>query len=58
MLEITVEVTKRSKEWKVFQCIKGGEIEVAEIAAKKEWCKILERHMGFCGVSFSFLHFF
>jgi len=58
LLEITVEITKRSKEWKVFQCIKGGEIVVAEIAAKKEWCKIPERHMGFCGVSFSFLHFF
>ena len=58
LLEITVEITKRSKEWKVFQCIKGGEIVVAEIAAKKEWCKIPERHMGFYGVSFSFLHFF
>lgn len=57
LLEIAVKVTKRSKDWKVFQCIQGGEIIVAELAVRKEWCKIPERHMGFCGVSFSFFHF-
>ena len=54
LLEVAVNGTRRSKEWKVFQCIQGGEVVVAEVAARKEWCKIPERHLGFCGVSFSF----
>jgi len=58
LLEIAVKVTKRSKDWKVFQCIQGGEVIVAELAVRKEWCKIPERHLGFCGVSFFFSHFF
>ena len=58
LLEIAVKGTKRSKEWKVFQCIKEGGDCRCRIAPKKEWCKISERHMGFCGFSFSFLHFF
>jgi hypothetical protein len=43
LLEINVETTKPSKEWKVFRCIKGGEFVVAEIAAQKGWCRIHKR---------------
>jgi len=35
LLEVAVKATKRSKEWKVFQCIQGGEIVVTEVAAKE-----------------------
>jgi len=51
LLEIAVKVTKRSEDWKVFQCIQGGKVIIAELAVRKEWCKIPERHLGFCGVS-------
>ena len=54
LLEIVVETTKRSKEWKVFQCIKGGEIMVAEIAAQKRWCRIHKRRLRLFGIPLSF----
>ena len=57
LLEIAVKKTRRLKGWKAFQCVQGR-VVVAEVAVRKEWCKIPERHMGFCGMSFSFFHFF
>jgi hypothetical protein len=54
LLEIAVETTKRSKEWRVFQCIKGGEFVVAEIAAQKRWCRIHKRRLRLFGVPLPF----
>ena len=54
LVEIAVETTKRSKEWRVFQCIKGGEFVVAEIAAQKRWCRIHKRHLRLFGVPLPF----
>jgi hypothetical protein len=49
-----VETAKRLKEWKVFQCIKGGEFVVAEIPAQKRWCRIHKRHLKLFGMPFPF----
>ena len=54
LLEISVETTRWSKEWKVFQCIKGGEFVVAEIAAQKRWCRIHKRHLKLFGMPLPF----
>jgi hypothetical protein len=54
LLEINVETTKLSKEWKVFQCIKGGEFVVAEIAAQKGWCRIHKRCLRLFGMPLPF----
>ena len=56
LLEMAVNITKRSKDWKVFQCIQGGrqgwgEVIITELVVRNEWCKISKRHLGFCGVS-------
>ena len=52
MLEIAVKRTKRLRGWKAFQCVQGR-VVVAEVAVRKEWCKIPEKHLRLCGVSFS-----
>jgi hypothetical protein len=54
LLEIAVETTKRSKELRVFQCIKGREFVVAEIAAQKRWCRIHKRRLKLFGVPLPF----
>jgi hypothetical protein len=54
LLERTAEVNKRSKEWKVFQCFKEGEV-VAEIAAQKGWCRVYKRHFKLFGMPLLFL---
>jgi len=54
LLEISVETTRWSKEWKVFQCIKGGEFVVAEIAAQKRWCRIHKRRLKLFGMPLPF----
>lgn len=53
LLQRTVEVTKRSKEWKVFQCFREGEV-ITEITAQKRWCKVHKRHLKLFGVSLPF----
>jgi len=45
LLDVAVMDTKRSKEWKVFQCVQGT-VVVAEVAARKEWCKSLKKPLG------------
>jgi hypothetical protein len=38
LLEVAVIDTKKSKGWKVFQCVQGTVVDT-EVAARKEWCK-------------------
>jgi len=54
LLEIAVRTTKRSKEWKVFQCVQEEHM-VAKIAAHQRWCKIQKRDLKLFGVSFLFV---
>lgn len=56
--EIAVNTTGRSDRWRVFQCIREGQIVVAEIAVRKEWSRIPEKCFSTCGVFLSFFRSF
>jgi hypothetical protein len=45
LLDVAVMDTKRLKGWKVFQCVQGT-VVVAEVAARKEWCKSSKKLLG------------
>jgi hypothetical protein len=54
LLEIGVKKTRKSRGWKVFQCVQGN-VVVAEVVTRKEWCKIDKRYPRLFGVSLPFL---